>query len=197
MKYLTYGNGYNDYYDGSSLALSDLGSGGKIFADHSWNTERARTCVCYGGWTGLSCDLRFCHIENDVMDVFPIAFEGEVLQVQTITLYDAALTNTNFAGKYFAIQFTTELTETFANQPISRDLTDTVLEGYIESALINLPNKVMGDVTVTINSLNGVNGVIINVTSLVILFRDPNTNLSFSRMSVAIVAHPVSQVSQT
>jgi len=164
MKDLTYGNVYNDYYDGSSLALSGLGSGGKIFADHSWDTERARTCVCDGGWTGLSCDLRFCPIGNDVMDVIPIAHGGEVPQVQTITLYDAALTNTNFAGKDFAIQFTTKLNETFATQPISWDLTDTVLEGYIESALKNLPNKVMDDVTVTINSSNGANGVIINVT---------------------------------
>jgi len=164
MKDLTYGNVYNDYFDGSSLALSGLGSGGKTFTDHSWDTERARTCVCDGGWTGLSCDLRFCPIGNDIMDVIPLAHGGEVPQVQTITLYDAALNNANFAGKDFAIQFTTKLNETFVTQPISWNVVGTVLEGYIESALKKLPNKVMDDVTVSIDLSNGTNGVIINVT---------------------------------
>lgn len=164
MKDLVYGNVYNDYFDGTSLALSGLGSGGKTFTDHSWDTERARSCVCDGGWTGLSCDLRFCPMGNDIMNVIPTAFGGEVPQIQTVTLYDAGLNNANFAGKDFAIQFTTKLNETFVTQPIAWDTTDTVLEGYIESALKKLPNKVMDDVTVAIDSSTGANGVIITVT---------------------------------
>jgi len=164
MKDLTYGIVYNDYFDGSSVALSGLGIGGKTFNDHSWDTERARRCICDGGWTGISCDLRFCPTGNDIMDAIPPHLGTEVPQVHTITLYDAAQNNVNFAGKDFAIQFTTKLNETFATQAISWDLTDTVLEGHIESALKKLPNKVIDDVTVTIDSSNGTNGVVINVT---------------------------------
>ena len=111
MKDLTFGIVYNEYFDGSTNSLSGLGTGAKKFTDYSWDTERARACVCDGGWTGLSCEHRMCPMGNDIMDVIPnfdenaagpmagyvAAYGNEVAQVQTITLFDKDLTNANFA----------------------------------------------------------------------------------------------------
>jgi len=176
MKDLTFGIVYNDYYDGSTLALSGLGTGGKDLTDYSWDVNNARSCVCDGGWTGIACDHRMCPMGNDVMDVMPgfdensnsgmSGYGNEVAQVQTVTLYDSTdpPDNSQFAGKSFAIQFTSKLNETFVTQPIMWDVTDNTLAGYIEAALENLPNKVIDDVTVTVDSSISSNGVIMDIT---------------------------------
>ena len=174
MSELKYGIVYNEYFDGSTNALSGLGTGGKSFVDNSWDLESARACVCDGGWTGISCMERMCPYGNDIMDVIPTFDEAsslgmsghgnEVAQVQKITLFDADDDNSNFNSKTFALQFTSKLNETFTTQPIAWDLTDSVLDGYIESALESLPNKVIDDVDVTVDSSNNSNGVVILVT---------------------------------
>jgi len=174
MSELSYGVVYNEYFDASTTALSGLGTGGKSFTDNSWDIDKARACVCDGGWTGISCMEKMCPVGNDIMDVIPTFDEtsgvgmtghgNEVAQVQKITLFDADLSNANFASKTFAIQFTSKLNETFVTQPISWDLTDSVLEGYIESALKMLPNKVIDDVDVSVDSSTDSAGVIIQVT---------------------------------
>ena len=72
QKDLTFGIVYNEYYDGSSLSLSGLGTGGKKFTEKSWDAGRARACVCDAGWTGLACDQRICPMGNDILlDVIP------------------------------------------------------------------------------------------------------------------------------
>lgn len=173
MKDLEYGTVYNEYYDGSSVALSGLGAGGKSFNMGLWDEDRARACVCDPGWTGLECNKRMCPYGNDVMDVIPgfdehssIGLPGygnEVAQVQTVTLYDADLNNLNFDGKSFAIRFTSKLNETFVTQPIMWDTDDDVLAEYIATALKKLPNKVIDDVDVNVESGSNVAGVVIDV----------------------------------
>jgi len=175
MKDLAFGIVYNEYYDGSSNALSGLGVGGKTFAqDYSWDTNRARACVCDAGYQGLDCSQRMCPYGNDVMDVIPgfdensllgmPGYGNEVAQVQTVTLYDADLNNDNFDGKTFAMQFTSKLNETFVTGPIMWDTNDSVLASYIEGSLKKLPNKIIDDVDVTVDSNVDANGVIIDVT---------------------------------
>lgn len=175
MKNLAFGIVYNEYYDGSSNALSGLGVGGKPWSqDYSWDQDRARACVCDAGWMGLRCQERMCPYGNDVMDVIPgfdetslsgmPGYGNEVAQVQTVTLYDADLDNTNFDTKTFAIQFTSKLNETYVTKPIMWDTTDSVLAGYIESALKKLPNFVIDDVDVSVDSSINANGVVIDVT---------------------------------
>ena len=175
MKDLEFGIVYNEYYDGSSNALSGLGVGGKKFSqEYSWDSNRARACVCDPGWQGLGCGERMCPYGNDVMDVIPgfdensllgmPGYGNEVAQVQTVTLYDADLNNANFDGKTFAMQFTSKLNETFATQPIMWDTDDAILAGYIEVALEKLPNKVIDDVDVSVDSSVDADGVIIDVT---------------------------------
>jgi hypothetical protein len=164
MKDLTYGETYNEYHNGVALSTSGLGTGGKTLENYSWDTERARQCVCDGGWAGLACEKRMCPNGNDIMDVIPAGYGSYIAQVQTITLYDANEVNTNFAGKSFALQYTSLLNETFATQPIMWASPDATLQTHIENALKNLPNKVIDDVTVTVDSTVGTNGVIINIT---------------------------------
>jgi len=162
MKDLTFGNTFHDYNDGSSYVLSGLGTGGKVLADLSWDSERARTCVCDGGWTGLKCNLRMCPVGNDIMDVLP---SGEVRQVQTITLFDAIDDNTRFGTQTFGLQFTSMLNETLVTQPIRWVVgNDPLLQTYIESALMKLPNKVIDEVDVNIDSSSGSAGVVIHIT---------------------------------
>lgn len=173
MKDLAFGIVFNEYYDGSSNSLSGLGAGGKTFdQDYSWDQDRARACVCDAGWMGLNCAERMCPYGNDVMDVIPgfdensllgmPGYGNEVAQVQTVTLYDADLSNANFASKTFAMQFTSKLNETYVTQPIMWD-TDSNLATSIEIALKKLPNKVIDDVDVIVDSTDDASGVIIEV----------------------------------
>ncbi len=181
MRDLQFGIVYNEYYDGSSPALSGLGAGGMKFEqDYNWDSDRARLCVCDAGWTGLSCEDRMCPFGNDVMDVIPgfdeyattdsngipglAGYGNEVGQIQTITLYDADDDISNFVGQTFAMKFTSKLNETFVTQPIMWDADLDVLAGYIEKALEKLPNRVVDDVVVTAESSSGATGVVINVS---------------------------------
>jgi len=175
MKDLAFGIVFNEYYDGSDNALSGLGAGGKTFEqEYFWDRDRARACVCDAGWSGLSCSKRMCPYGNDVMDVIPgfdensllgmPGYGNEVAQVQTITLYDADLSNLNFDSKTFAIRFTSKLNETYVTQPIAWDTDDSILAGYIETSLKKLPNRVIDDVDVSVDSSTDAAGVIIEVT---------------------------------
>ena len=164
MKDMKFGKTYNEYYDGSSLEYSGLGYGGVAIEDHEWDSDRARACVCDPGWTGIACEKRMCPWGQDPMDVIPVGYGSEVDQVQTITLYDAYDLNSNFAGQTFALRFTSLLNETFVTQPIMWEYPDSVLEGYIQDVLIRLPNKVVDEVAVTVDSTVDANGVVINIT---------------------------------
>jgi len=85
-------------------------------------------------------------------------------QVQTITLYDKSSTNANFASQSFAIQFTSKLNVVAVTQPIMWSTVDSTLASYIESALERLPNQLIDDVSVSVDSSNDSLGVKISVT---------------------------------
>lgn len=160
MKDIKFGNSYHDYNDGSSLALSGLGVGGKKIEDLSWDSDRARACVCDAEWTGIDCMQRMCPVGNDIMDVVP---SPEVSQKQTITLFDMNDDNTNFIGKTFALQFTSKNNQTFATQPIAWDTDDSAFATKIETALLRLPNRVIDDVAVITDQSSGPAGVTIEI----------------------------------
>ena len=174
MKDLTYGIVYNEYHDGTSLELSGLGAGAKKFDSSSFDMDRARACVCDPGWTGITCAERMCPYGNDILDVIPgydetstlglPGYGNEVPQTQTITLYDADDINANFDGQSFAIRFTSKLNETFVTKPIAWSTDDTTLESYIENALVSLPNRVIDEVAVNVDSSIDANGVVIDVS---------------------------------
>lgn len=172
MNELTYGVVYNEFHDGSTADLKSLGAGGKVFPNNNWDADRSRACVCDGGWTGLSCELRMCPRGFDIMDMIPTfdqfadggAGTVALAQVQTITLYDKSSTNANFASQSFAIQFTSKLNVVAVTQPIMWSTVDSTLASYIESALERLPNQLIDDVSVSVDSSNDSLGVKISVT---------------------------------
>jgi len=172
MKELTYGAVYNEFYDGSTTELKRLGTGGKTFPNYNWDAEQSRACVCDGGWTGLGCELRMCPRGFDIMDMIPTfdqfadggAGTVALAQVQSITLHDQSSVNANFASQTFAIQFTSKLNTVVVTQPIMWSTQDSTLAEYIESALEKLPNEVIDDVTVSVDSSDNAEGVVINIT---------------------------------
>lgn len=155
MKDLEFGKTYSEYH------TLGLGSGGTSLVDYSWDTDRARTCVCDPGYSGIDCMLRMCPIGKDIMDVI---LSGESPQIHKITLYDQDDDNSNFDSQTFALQFTSKKNETFATQPIAWSITDGDLETSIEEALVKLPNKVVDEVEVTVDSSDSTLGVIIEIT---------------------------------
>lgn len=163
MKDLSFGQVFNDYYDGTNYVRSGVGTGAKKFPDYSWDNDRARSCVCDGGWAGLACELRMCPTGNDIMD-----YTTEVSQEQTISLFDMDNMATNFNDKTFALQYTSKLNETFATQPIkwpsAGPNADTTLETYIEDALKKLPNHVISSVDAVVDSTSVTGKATIKVT---------------------------------
>lgn len=196
MKDLTYGSTFNEYF------ASGLGVGGKKFADYSnWDKERARACVCDGGWTGIACNNRMCPVGNDIMDVIPTFDEtstlglpghgNEVPQIQKITLYDANLDNTNFASNSFALRFTSKLNESYVTQPIYLDDNDSNLETYIETALEGLPMKIIDDVQVSVDSTIDSMGVEIFVTFVGLSVEGKQNKLEVLKDSCSVGCTPL------
>lgn len=168
MKDLKFGKTFHDFYDGSDYSHSGLGVGGQVLLDKSWDTDRARSCVCDGEWTGVDCNMRMCPVGTDIMDVVPSV---NVPQVQTITLFTqnnfvpaGGLDNDDFNGQTFALQYTSQMNQTFATQPIAWDLDTAVLASKIESALKVLPYRVIDDVSVSVDDTSEAAGVIIELS---------------------------------
>jgi len=171
MDELTFGTVYNDFYDGSTSNLGSLGVGAVRPAwDYSWDAGKARSCVCDGGWTGLNCASRMCPYGNDVMDTRLDRSDTLAYQVQTIVLFsgeddggqvhviggdDQHTWNgwADFVGLSFALRFTSKNNETYTTVPIGLTAASAAglvaLNNAVESALTNLPNKVIDAVSVS------------------------------------------------
>lgn len=166
MNELTFGTVFGDYYDGDGGAGNDnhyraLGEGGVIpRKDYSWDSDRSRACVCDGGWTGVNCASRMCPYGNDVMDLRSNTGNTAVSQIQTITLLsggsDGGITFlgdavTDFNGLSFSLTFTSKMNETYTTVPVQyKNGTATNLSDGIKNALLNLPNKVINGVAVSV-----------------------------------------------
>ena len=151
VKDLKFGKSYHDYYDGSTYDLMGLGTGAKAITDTdlSWDSDRARACVCDGGWTGLKCNMRMCPVGHDIMDLATPATR----QKNHIKLIDSTspASNVGFGTKTFALQFTSHLNETFVTQPIAWNSVEAAFADEIEAALTKLPNKVIDEVSVVVD----------------------------------------------
>jgi len=172
---LTFGTVWGDYYDGSAYGFRGLGSGATIpAADASWDADRARACVCDGGWSGINCASRMCASGNDVMDLRANTGVAANAQVQTITLISggvdggktaAADAPTDFNGKSFALTFTSKMNETFTTVPVQMESGNIgTLATNVKNALRNLPNKVINDCAVTGHLNADADALILQVT---------------------------------
>jgi len=158
MNELVFGTVFNEYYDGSTDALRKLGVGGiNPATSYHWDSDRARSCVCDSGWSGINCAARMCPYGNDVMDLRANTGVAAVSQVQTITLLSGGTTGgqavnpqptlADFVGNSFSLTFTSKMNETFTTVPIELASADaaglTDIAADIDAALQNLPNKVI------------------------------------------------------
>jgi len=161
---LTFGTVWGDYYDGSAYGYRGLGNGATIPAtDASWDADRARACVCDGGWSGINCASRMCPSGNDVMDLRANTGVAANSQVQTITLISGGIganadngklaagdAATDFNSLSFALTFTSKMNETFTTVPVQMESGNIGnLATGVKNALRSLPNKVINDVSVT------------------------------------------------
>jgi hypothetical protein len=180
MEELTFGTVYNDYYDASTTAYNGVGVGAvRPSKDYSWDVDRARACVCDAGWTGINCAARMCPSGNDIMDLRQNTVSALVYQVQTITLYSGGTDGGQTTGavgaktftsggaadlvsRSFALTFTSKTNETFTTVPVELASADTAgyndLKADIQSALLDLPNKVITGVVATVSSFELVSG---------------------------------------
>jgi hypothetical protein len=173
MEDLTFGAVYNDYYDGSSSALLGMGVGAVRPAsiDSHWDFNRARACVCDGGWSGINCASRMCPYGNDAMDSRSNGDVAQKYQIQDIKLmlgganrkadHNLEATNINvdvteiatyMEGKTFALTFTSKMNEAFTTKPIKIESgwdTANALGLKVTSALKELPNHIITGVSTT------------------------------------------------
>lgn len=160
MNELAFGTVFGDYYDASTTSYKGLGAGAAIpGGDFSWDADRARACVCDGGWTGINCASRMCPYGNDVMALRADTSQAAVAQVQTITLVSGGTDDggfhtlgaaTDFNAKSFSLSFTSKMNETYTTVPVMLNSGDeSALATAIKDALRSLPNKVINDCAVT------------------------------------------------
>lgn len=163
MSELTYGNVFNDYYNGATFAKEAVGTGGvRPATDYSWDSDRSRACACDSGWSGVNCAARQCPQGNDALDTRANTGVAAAPQVQTITLLTggvyvhaingtSAASQADFVDKTFALSFTSQLGERYTTTPVALTTVSAhaTLATRIQSALLDLPNKVIDGVTVS------------------------------------------------
>jgi hypothetical protein len=175
MNELTFGTVFGDYFDGSADAYRGLGVAAVIPAtDFSWDADRARACVCDGGWSGINCAARMCPSGNDVMDLRSDTSTAAVSQVQTITLISGGVDGgqtfagdapTDFNGKTFALTFTSKMNETYTTVPIQMEGGNAGnLATGVKNALRGLPNKVVNDCTVSAHLNDPAGALVVAIT---------------------------------
>jgi len=182
MNELTFGTVYNDFYDASSSSLKSIGVGAVRPAwDYSWDAGKARSCVCDGGWTGINCASRMCPYGNDVMDTRLDRSDNLAYQIQTITLYSGGDDGgqvrggaygvngwSDFVGLSFALRFTSKNNETYTTVPVGLTAATagglTALSSAVQTALVNLPNKVIDAVTVNSHQTSNQQGTGLNIS---------------------------------
>ena len=174
MDDLAFGTVFNDYYDASSTAKYQLGTGAFRPTDTapSWDSNRARSCVCDGSWSGINCASRMCPHGNDAMDSRSNGDVAQKYQVQQINLLlgeangraqfdivaDGATADTEkttsaeiatyFHSKTFALTFTSKLNDAYTTRPImiESDWASGTLAASVTAALKELPNHLISGV---------------------------------------------------
>jgi len=183
IEQLGFGSSIGDYYDGSSSGKKKIGQRAVTFEDAKmWDNHKTMMCVCDPTWTDLDCSRRMCPKGNDVMNTRLNGADSLDYQVQTIALeapddqYGSSQTQfAFFDDASFALTFVSTLNETYTTRPIkleggtdSSGVFDssscTTFAGYVESALEELPHRVVDDVVVTATSTGSVLSFLVTFT---------------------------------
>jgi len=175
IEQLSFASTIGDYYDGSTTAKKKIGQRAVTFEDAKiWDNHKNMMCVCDPKWTDLDCSRRMCPKGNDVMNTRLNGADSLDYQIQTIALeapddqYGSAQTQfAFFDDASFALTFVSTLNESYTTRPIkleggtdSSGVFDSsscsTFAGYVESALEELPHRVVDDVVVTATSTGNV-----------------------------------------
>lgn len=179
---LGFGSSIGDYFDGSSAGKKKIGQRAVTFGDTKiWDNHKTMMCVCDPKWTDLDCSRRMCPKGNDVMNTRLNGADTLDYQIQTIALeapddqYGSSTSQfTFFDDASFALTFVSTLNETYTTRPIKLEggtdssgvfdsASCTTFAGYVESALEELPHRVVDDVDVSATSTG-------NVLSFIVTF---------------------------
>jgi len=164
-----------DYFDGSTSAKKKIAQRPVTFGDAKmWDNHKTMMCVCDPKWTDLDCSRRMCPKGNDVMNTRLNGADSLAYQIQTVALeapddqYGSSTSQfTFFDDASFALTFVSTLNETYTTRPIKLEggtdssgvfdsASCTTFAGYVESALEELPHRVVDDVSVSATSTGNV-----------------------------------------
>lgn len=156
-----FGATWNDYTN------QNFKSDPKTFAYRQWDNRKIRGCVCDATYGDVDCSKRMCPYGTDVLDVRDDLLVSLKYQVQELR-FATPERLMDLESKTFALTFKSRLNETFTTIPIVFDPTD--LNDFvhdIQLALLNLPNRVIDGVTVSIykndSSYIGVGELVVKV----------------------------------
>jgi hypothetical protein len=138
-------------YDGTEAASEyDFGNtlSHNLLGD-LWDQKKTRMCVCDPKWTDVDCSRRMCPKGNDVLErsneddsACDDDFTADANQIQTVCLYEAS----GGPSGDFAIVYSDLFGNAYSTQTIT--LSSTTLAADIETALKQLPDHALEDVTV-------------------------------------------------
>lgn len=128
------------------------------FTFYDWDVKKTRGCLCDPQYTDVDCSRRMCPKANDVMDERTNLDSGPLYQQQEVFFWNTADMTADDTS--FALTFKSTINETFTTTPINYHGTAATFAGYVESALENLPNHVIDDVTVTADLTDATNATI-------------------------------------
>jgi len=143
----------------------------KTFNYRNWDKHKTRGCVCDALYGDVDCSKRMCPHGTDVLDVRDNLLVSTKYQVQTIHFLspgvdahgDVAFDMAGDAGyntdNTFALTFRSKLNESFTTIPIVYTPWNHTFAHDIQSALLNLPNKVIDGIHVASTD----NGLFIDV----------------------------------
>ena len=157
---LAYAATYNDY------TIHGFNDEAVTFPYYSWDKTKTRACVCDPQYGDIDCSKRMCPYGTDVLDTRDdLLIEGKY-QVQSIQFEaPSPLTGSSFNDKTFALTFVSKLNETFTTIPLVFDIIDTAkLANDIKLALLQLPNKVIDGVSVSVTGSSSSSSVDVAVT---------------------------------
>lgn len=152
---LTFRPTWNDYAVNAASTTTGVYYESKLFDYHGWDRHKERTCVCDPHYGDFDCSKRMCPYGNDVLDARndKVTSIVDLKQKQTINLRFPSTRANDLNGKTFALSFKTKLNETYTTIPIVYDSSyGSDFANDIKLALLNLPNRVVDGVTVTVAS---------------------------------------------
>jgi hypothetical protein len=125
----------------------------------NWDEHKIRGCVCDATYTDTDCSKRLCPHGTDVLDQRDNLLVSAKYQKQTILIPASSTLSADVYAETFALTFKSRLNETFTTYPIVAPSDDETADkaafaNDVRLALLKLPNRVIDDVTVSVDQIS-------------------------------------------